>query len=318
MTTLCTTTIASMKQWLEANPIQGFIDNRYPLSETYRTSILTDGFACFEDLFFENNLHSDFEYRSEHFITLVGEHQGMIEEDLGLFKEDQQKLATHLLENVENMEELRNDIEVTWDILSMLDNETANVRLTLFSNHDGILSNHSVEYYQSGYAYDDYLKQVIDLLNLNPQTVKKSFQQHNILVRGEWPNFYWRNSKEFINYEDFAVEAAHRTCWSLYAIVGTIPLRSLTEHNLETLTEITIPKGNNTGYFSHMEGGGSLMETELKRDFTINLNDPFRLKSQKTKYDYLQLMSDSNHGYSLHEVYGVCQSFWGRSIKLTA
>lgn len=183
------------------------------------------------------------------------------------------------------------------------------VRIPLYSNYDCINSH----YFEGGYAYkESYFGDMVDVLNLNPAKVKKMLLENDVECYGTFPNYKHREGKELVSYADFWQELENSSCGAnLLVFVGKLSIQSLIESNFE-LKEITIPKGNNCGLFSDFQGGGSVIEMELQKDFTIKLDVP--RKKNLAKYDSFSLLIDETNGYSINEVYGVSREFWGNEI----
>jgi hypothetical protein len=184
------------------------------------------------------------------------------------------------------------------------------IRVSMLSNYDCINS-HWFEG-QGGYSYkESYFGAMIDTLRLNPSKVKKMLVEKDVKVYGVYPNYKQREGKELVSYAEFWQELQNSCCGAnLLTFVGLIDVSDLLENNFE-VNKVTIPKGNNCGLYSEMQGNGSVIEMKLTRDLTIDLK-----KQGKTKYDtfYLEL-DESGSGYSIDNAYGVTRSFWGKEIS---
>lgn len=186
------------------------------------------------------------------------------------------------------------------------------VRVEMFSNYDCINS-HWLES-SGGYSYEaSYFGDMVDALNLNPCKVRQVLLEHGEIAVGKFPNKRSRNGKELVSYEQFYDELLNSCCGAnLLTYMATVDVSELygAEFNL---SEIIIPKGNKCGIYSSMQGGGSLMAMELKEDVKLNLireNYPcFRLEMEKKGKDC---------DYSIKEVYGVFDSFFGKPLNITA
>lgn len=184
-------------------------------------------------------------------------------------------------------------------------------RAMLYSNYDCFPRNYDMG---NTYYYDDYLKDMIDVLCLNPAKVKQMFNKKGINTTGKWPDKYRRNGKEAVRYEDFADEILNQCCCGLLTFMGLMPLTDLYKNKFKEYKTIIVPKGNNCGMFNSWDGGGSLMEIELLRDLSIPVEFP-----RKTQYDRCELCVDEprcGNGYCINEVYGLMSSAWGKEIKL--
>lgn len=186
-----------------------------------------------------------------------------------------------------------------------------NIRIPLYSNYDCINSH----YFEGGYAYrESYFGDMVDVLNLNPAKVKKMLLENDVKCYGSFPNYKNRDGKEFVSYADFWQEIQNSCCGAnLLVFVGKVDIQDLIDNNFE-LKEITIPRGNNCGLFSDTYGGGSVIEMELQKDFTIKLDVP--RKKNLTKYDSFSLLIDETNGYSINQVYGVSSEFFGNEITI--
>lgn len=162
--------------------------------------------------------------------------------------------------------------------------------------------------------YDEYFKDMVDLLCLNPAKVKQVFNQKDINTIGRWPDKPKRNGKEAVRYEDLADEMLNQCCYCLLTFMGLMPLTDLYQNNFGEYKTIIIPKGNNCGMFNSWNGGGSLMEMVLLRDLYIPVEF-----TRKTEYDRCEICVDEprcGNGYCINEVYGLMSSAWGKEIKL--
>ena len=74
-----------------------------------------------------------------------------------------------------------------------------------------------------------------------------------------------------------------------------------------SVNNVTIPKGNYCGLISPSFGGGSMLEMELKHDVTL------RLSEGGNKW-YRMVIDDGN--YSIGQVYGVFDSFFGEKLSI--
>lgn len=213
----------------------------------------------------------------------------------------------------ENEEEIKNEIysRDNSDPLKDLLRNTNNipVRVELLSNYDCINS-HWLES-SGGYSYEEsYFGDMVDALNLNPHKVKKMLLEQGEKVIGHFPDKHARNGKEQVSYEQFYEELENSCCGAnLLTYVATVDVQKLYDANFN-LSEIIIPKGNKCGLYSPMQGGGSLMEMDLKEDVNIKLS--------KGKYPYWRLEVDkwgTGYNYSIQQTYGVDSSFFGKPLN---
>lgn len=199
------------------------------------------------------------------------------------------------------------DSNVLKDLVS--NSRPINIRIPLYSNYDCMNSH----YFEGGYAYrESYFGDMVDVLNLNPAKVKKMLLENDVKCYGSFPNYKNRDGKEYVSYADFWQELQNSCCGAnLLVFVGKVDIQDLIDNNFE-LKEVTIPRGNNCGLFSDTFGGGSVLEMELQKDFTIKLDVP--RKKGLTKYDSFSLLIDETNGYSINSVYGVSSKFFGNEI----
>lgn len=188
------------------------------------------------------------------------------------------------------------------------------VRLTAYSNYEGIRSDYDHQS-RDWYTYSEGFKDIVDILMLDPQTLKKAMIAKGFKVSGSFPTIKSRLWKEYVSYSDFIQELNNTTSsCNLLTFVGLVDVRDFLTHDKKK-TIITIPKGNSCGLFDSSCGGGSLMECTLLRDFTI---DTATLHGEKSIYDSWSIDIDSQgNGYSIDSVYGVTRQFWGKEITVS-
>lgn len=185
------------------------------------------------------------------------------------------------------------------------------VRIEMLSNYDCINS-HWLESH-GGYVYpDSYFGDMVDALNLNPAKVKRFLTEKGIAVYGRCHYRRSRDGKELVSYEDFHRELVNSCCGAnLLTYIGKINLKELYESGF-SVAKVTIPKDNCCGIFSSMYGGGSVLDMKLRSDVTIELKiedyhgHRLLIDNPRKKYDY-----------SIGHVYGVSDSFFGETVKLT-
>ena len=185
------------------------------------------------------------------------------------------------------------------------------VRIEMLSNYDCINS-HWLES-QGGYVYpDSYFGDMVDALNLNPAKVKRFLTEKGIAVYGRCHYRKSRDGKELVSYEDFHRELVNSCCGAnLLTYIGKINLKELYESGF-SVAKVTIPKDNYCGIFSSMYGGGSVLDMKLREDVTLEL--------KIEDYHGYRLMIDNprkKYDYSIGQVYGVSDSFFGETVKLT-
>jgi len=207
-------------------------------------------------------------------------------------------------------------IDEDWDQL-FRNTGDVNCRVSMWSNYEGLQSDY-METQGKGYDYanDDYFMHMVNILNLNPAKVEAELNRRNINNADDFPNIPERDGKEFVKYDEFATELENNTTLSQLTFVGKVDLNDVfkkakTEEN--PLARFTIPKGNYCGLFGSGQGGGSIMEMELLKDFPIDTTKPYF--EGGTKYDEFSIMYDKTNSYSIQSVYGVTRTFWGGDIE---
>ena len=225
---------------------------------------------------------------------------------------DIQPYIEEWIEDDQNIENLRCQIEErdhSDPISEMIDRTKIRARITQFTNFDSLPSNWGLG---NSYRYQEYFKDIIDTLCLNPAKVKKVFTEKGINAEGVWINLTHRNGNEVVDYNDFANEVLNQSCCCHLVFMGMFPLESMHERGFGQYHQIIVPKGNCCGLYGCFNGGGSLFGMELKRDLVL----PHRLPG-KTKYDHFDMVVDEpncNNGYCINEVYGLIRSVWGEEF----
>ncbi len=181
------------------------------------------------------------------------------------------------------------------------------VRIEMHSNYDCINSHH----FEGSYSYQEsYFGDMVDALYLNPAKVKSEFESVGIVCDGDFPDKAERNGNEYVSYQSFATEISNSvSSANLLTFIGKINIEEL--YNIGfSVGQVTIPKGNRCGLYSPSQGGGSIMEMELLRDFKVSLKG-------SSDFDFYYLtIDDGSNGYALNDVYGVMTTFFGKAIKL--
>lgn len=216
-----------------------------------------------------------------------------------------------LKDNKDEIIDIIEDRDTSDPYKEILEQSKIYARATLFTNYDCFPDNYDMG---NTYYYDEYFKDIVDILCLNPAKVKQVFNQKSIYTTGRWPDKPKRNGNEAVRYEDLADEMINQSCYCLLTFMGLMPLTDLYKNNFGEYRTIIIPKGNNCGMFNSWNGGGSLMEMKLLRDLHIPVQFP-----RKTKYDCCEICVDEpqcGNGYCINEVYGLTSSAWGKEIQL--
>jgi len=262
----------------------------------------------FRDEIWENSIDYTWDLEKGSMTEAVKEWQSEIEEELGL---DEGELDVDEFVS-EHEDEMRDHTSV-----DMLEHEllgTVNVMVVMHSNFDCINSHHFETYGGGGYEYpNSYFADVVDALNFNPATMKRMLNAKGISTFGRWPNYKWRDGKEFISYDDFWVEEENRCSPAcLLVFMGQLDARQMYKDGvfLDDVAHVIIPKGNNVGFFSNWEGGGSMIDAPLLRDMRLDLN-----KTYHKSYSF-DICLDGESGYGAKDVYGAYDSFFGGELTL--
>lgn len=202
----------------------------------------------------------------------------------------------------------RDDSDPITELISHTDDIP--VRVEMLSNYDCINS-HWLE--SGGYSYKEaYFGDMVDALNLNLARVKEIMTPHGEKLVGRFPDKKYRNGKEQVSYEQFYRELLNSCCGAnLLTYMATVSLKELRKYGFD-LSEIIIPKGNACGIYSSMQGGGSLLEMELREDVKLEL------KVEDYHGFRLVLDNETPYNYSIRHVYGVYDSFFGNTLKIMA
>lgn len=173
------------------------------------------------------------------------------------------------------------------------------IRVSIHSNWD-MLNSQWLEN-QSGYSYkDNYLKTMIDVLNLNPYKVGELLEDKEYKVIDNFTNLKEREGEEKVDYEDFITELENDSCGGCLTFLGYISLEDLIEKDFK-INKITIPTGCSCGIFNSFAGGGSLMEIETTKEIVLENNDDINF----------QITIDNEQDrYSFQRVYGTIKSYY--------
>jgi len=251
---------------------------------------------------FDNNTDYIYDLEIEYITNILNELSEEIESEIGEF--DAKELATEL------RDEVLDYLNVDMNVKQLIRNTgTVSVRVVMKSNYDCINSHYfETSGGSGGYSYkESYFGAMVDILNLNPAKVKQLLLEKNLKAIGSFPNLKYRDGKEYVSYAEFWQELENNSCGAGELVfVGKVGLEDFVDGIPTTLV---IPKGNNCGIFSSYQGGGSVIEMELLRDFKVKLD-----KTRKTIYDKFELVHDTGK-YSIDNVYGVTTKFWGNEIS---
>ena len=303
------------KKEIDMKMVIGLMDDNYSLIYVdYRENLdnsLDTISKCIEtksrDAFFEELDERYFDHRIDRVRDIMEDIKKKLK-GMGYKKWEAEKFFEENEEKIEGEIYERDDSDPIKDLLR--NTNKIPVRVEMISNYDCINS-HWLES-SGGYSYkDSYFGDMVDTLNLNPFKVKSLLLEHGEKVFGTFPNKCSRNGKEQVSYEQFYEELENSSCGAnLLTYMATIDIQELYDTDFN-LSEVIIPKGNSCGLYSSMQGGGSLLEMELKYDVKLHLT--------KEKYPYFRLELEQygkGYDYSIKQVYGVCNSFYGKHLNI--
>lgn len=228
------------------------------------------------------------------------ERDGWDEEDIeAFFTEHEEEIRSEIYNRSDN-DDIEDMLRYTADIP---------VRIEMLSNYDCINS-HWFEG-EGGFSYEEsYFGDMIDALGLNPIRVEQLLASHGDKVCGCFPDMKERDGKELVSYEDFYEEYINSSCGAnLLIFMATLNPVRLYEAGFQIPSKLTIPAGNKCGLFSSTYGGGSILEMELLRDVTIDL--------ERTEYPKYRLEFESGGGsYSIWQVYGYDRDCYGKPVRI--
>jgi hypothetical protein len=239
----------------------------------------------------------------EHIKDVLEDFEDEIQEELSEDEElDLEELARDM------RDDLLDYVSVDYNLKSLLGRNNVNVRIEMFSNYDCINS-HWLES-QSPYGMDSYFGDVVRMLKFDPAEMKRQLLQRGYKTYGRWPKK--DGSKQLVSYEDFFVEDENRSCGAnLLTFIGQVSQYDFLS-NYHKAATLIIPKGNKCGFYSSMQGGGSMLDMALLHDFEISLSK----KYDRSGYLNFGLFVDGDrqHGYDIKDVYGVSDSFFDGEI----
>ncbi len=161
--------------------------------------------------------------------------------------------------------------------------------------------------------YNQYFKDIIDILYLNPAILKKHLKNKGIQTKGTWPNLKNRNGKEAVDYESFIEELDGQLYAAELVFLGILPIKSMLENSFAEYSKIIVPEKNTCGFYSSWNGAGSYLGMTLKRDLVL----PCKLPG-KTPYDRFDLAIDErgcSPGYCIDYAYGLSRHVWGKEFQ---
>lgn len=303
------------KKEIDLNMVIGLMDENYSLTYVDYRESLENNLDTIEKCLAEKSrdtLYENFDewYSDQEYESVCNIMEGLKKELVksGYRKWQAEKFFEENEEEIKNEIYNRNDSDSLKNLLRNTDNIP--VRVELLSNYDCINS-HWLES-SGGYSYEEsYFGDMVDALSLNPCKVRKILLEHGEKAIGQFPNKRSRNGKEQVSYEQFYEELENSCCGvNLLTYVATVDVQKLYDADFN-LSEIVIPKGNKCGLYSSMQGGGSLMEMDLKKDVKLHLT--------KGNYPYFRLELDkwgTGYNYSIQQTYGVDSSFFSKPLNI--
>lgn len=149
-----------------------------------------------------------------------------------------------------------------------------------------------------GYSYEkSYFGDMVDLLQLNPAKVKEMLEEKGIEAIGTYPDLPERNGNEVVTYNAFMQELQENVgTGNQLTFLATLKLTDALDAGFD-LKDITIPKGNQVGLYSSVDGAGGQLGMELQRDLALPLGGAY---SPTITIDGEGVY----RGYSIQETYG--------------
>lgn len=271
----------------------------------YRDELATENLQkIIETWSIDDDNYIDFDYQQDSLNEIMKDIQKTFELDDDFIDEHDEEIRDIIYDKCSN-DPLPDLIKNAW---------VQPIRLTAYSNYEGIRSDFDYSQW-SWYEYSEGFKDIVDILQLDPQTLKKEMLSRGLSTHGSFPTIKSRIGKEYVSYKDF-IDEINNSCSScnLLTFVGLADVRDFLTHGKKHPI-ITIPKGNSCGLFDNCQGSWSLIECTLLRDFTI---DTATLHGEKSIYDSWNISIDSEgSGYSIDSVYGVTREFWGKEISVS-
>lgn len=302
-----------LKEALPATTSLYYVDYRDDLNqktyETFAENVLQgDDPYGFEDAVSESiwewdNWETVREYMKDAMKSVLSDYDNSGDYDEGQVEDIEARLED-LDDWLRDLVRDRDDSTPVKDLMSNTTDYT--VRVHLMSNYEGIDSAWDIR--RSGVTYDNYTKQMIDAMNLNPATFKKDLIRYGFDVAGRWPNKTNRDGKGYVSSEKLIRELNETCSLNQLVIIGTLDPAELKDFT----GKIKFSKGAPVGFFSSWNGSGSPIEAELLRDMVIDVN-----KQGETCYDKFSAHIDSQHGYSMDATYGPTRKFWGEGVTLS-
>ena len=310
-----------IKENLKAKYYLVFVDRNDDLSSQLDTinKIISDEKGYFE---LEDDIYEAYEEQIEN--SLSEERKELLKLLIEKYPSIKEELEIYFDENLIEIEDLIRDRDESNLIEDLIRNTgTIPVAIELMSNYDCIGSP-----YGEGYQYEsegEYFAEAMVALGLNPKELKKQLKEFGLTLTGSCPE---KKNKGYVSEETFAAELADISCGAcLLTFTARLNLKDLVKFNDRgSIKSITIPKGNNIGFYSSFQGGGSPFNAELLKDIELIKKDEeatkFMLKGvnaaseEDEKYFYFSITIDTSRKYNIKDTYGVTDEFFGEELKI--
>jgi len=173
------------------------------------------------------------------------------------------------------------------------------IRISIHSKYD--MKNSQWFENQRGYSYkDNYLKTMIDVLNLNPYKVGELLKEKEYNVIDNFTNLKEREGKEIVSYEDFITELENDSCGGNLTFLSYVSLEDLIRKDFK-INKITIPVDSFCGIFNSWQGGGSLMEIKTTKEIVLENNE---------EINFQITIDNEQDSYSFQRIYGIIKSYY--------
>lgn len=292
--------LKEMQDYLDSNPAQVFdsyANRNDDLSDKYKQMILDGDIDTVTEVLWDYNIDWIMDLETAAIENAHDWFESEMLEELGV--EDLEEI-----DQDELYQELRDNLIPNIDMNISAICESIPVRLELHSDYD-CMNSHWLES-QGGYSYEEsYFGDMVDFLFLNPAALKKHLIKHNIRTVGNYPNFYWRDGKELVNYEPFIEELVNSAGGAnLFTVLGLVDIDDILKNIDRKPTKVNI-SGCACGLFDSTFGSGSLLWCDIKWGAS-----PIKL-GQLKKHDNspsFDMVGDFN-SYSVNDVYGTRDMF---------
>ena len=308
----------SIKENLEEKYTLVYVDRNDDLSG--HLNVLNQVFTGEKDFFELENMVNEW-YEDQLNENLKEVRKNLLEKIIKNNPGMKSKVENYFEENEEYIEDLILEKDYS-NVLEDLLKNTGDlpIRIQLQSNYDCLNS----PYYE-GYQYEtegSYFADVIEALGLNHQKVKREMKEYDLSLVGEQNH---KKNKGIADEKEIVEEVVNMTCGAcLLTIIARLNSKDLLKFmNTENIKSITIPKGNEIGFYSSWQGGGSLFDATLKTNLELfpknEKKTEFMTKiaiDKDDKYFYFSLQIDEADKYSVKDTYGVTNEFFGNSIEI--